>query len=408
MQGRARCVKLLLGSCSSAAGRHRRRAAPVTASHGRVAADAREAFTATPAFGPDGTLWLVRADGRPGRGRRSRPTSARPSPSRSSVTARADQPRLGPRCAGAHRRRRQGRPGRHLRDLPGQALQRPRLLRALDATTAQASPRRSRITADTTSQRFETVGDRSRRPGLRGLARQAQRRRGSRCRQALSRRSPRLCLVGRRQATFGDTASPSTIPASAAASASPSPVPAGRRCCSATSSTGSVRDHAVVTFKDATTPGPLRRVSVDDWKIEACPHQGPSLAIAPDGSYHVAWFTDGSARKGLFYARADNGRRAFGAPRALSSPDRQPARPYLLANGHALHLVWKEFDGTKALVRWQVSPRQRPQLERGPHRRRHRRCLGSSAAGRRRVRRVYLSWLTKTEGYRLIPLEDQP
>ncbi len=70
---------------------------------------------------------------------------------------------------------------------------------------------------------------------------------------------------------------------------------------------GSVRDHAVVTFKDATTPGPLRRASADDWKIEACPHHGPTIAIAPDGSYPVAWFTDAPSRKGLFYARADNG-----------------------------------------------------------------------------------------------------
>ena len=41
---------------------------------------------------------------------------------------------------------------------------------------------------------------------------------------------------------------------------------------------GSVRDHAVITFRDDKTPGPVRRVSVDDWKIEACPHHGPSLA----------------------------------------------------------------------------------------------------------------------------------
>src|SRR4029077_12384792 len=34
---------------------------------------------------------------------------------------------------------------------------------------------------------------------------------------------------------------------------------------------GSVRDHAVLTFKDNGTPGPLRRVSVHNWKIEACP-----------------------------------------------------------------------------------------------------------------------------------------
>ena len=39
---------------------------------------------------------------------------------------------------------------------------------------------------------------------------------------------------------------------------------------------GSVRDHGVITFRDPATPGPVRRVSVDDWKIEACPHHGPS------------------------------------------------------------------------------------------------------------------------------------
>jgi len=166
---------------------------------------------------------------------------------------------------------------------------------------------------------------------------------------------------------------------------------------------GSVRDHAVVTFENPTTPGPLRRVSVDDWKLEACPHQGPSLAIAPDGSYHAAWFTDGARRQGLFYARADNAQSSFSEPLALSSPERQPARPYVLATGDAVHLVWTEFDGDKTQVRWQVShdggrswtkpatiadtadASDHPLLvARGAH--------------------AYLSWLTKREGYRLIPL----
>lgn len=169
---------------------------------------------------------------------------------------------------------------------------------------------------------------------------------------------------------------------------------------------GSIRDHAVVTFKDPNTAGPVRRISVDNWKIEACPHQGPSLAIAPDGSYHAAWFTDGAARQGLFYARADNADAPFSAPRALSPPDRQPSRPYILAND-ALHLVWKEFDGERTLVRGQVS-----------------RDGGRSWSAARTVAdtgdasdhpllvaykdRTYLSWLTKSDGYRLIPLEAAP
>ena len=170
---------------------------------------------------------------------------------------------------------------------------------------------------------------------------------------------------------------------------------------------GSVRDHAVITFKDATTPGPVRRVSVDDWKIEACPHHGPTMAIAPDGSQHVAWFTDGAARKGLFYARAESAEAPFGPPRALSPSARQPARPYLLANAGALHLVWKEFDGTKAVVRWQVSPD-------GGRRWSDIRTVAETADASDHpllvgnAQRSYLSWLTKVEGYRLIPLGDQP
>lgn len=170
---------------------------------------------------------------------------------------------------------------------------------------------------------------------------------------------------------------------------------------------GSVRDHAVITFKDATTPGPVRRVSVDDWKIEACPHHGPTLAIAPDGSQHVAWFTDGAARKGLFYARADSAEAAFAKPRALATPDRQPARPFLLADKEALHLVWKEFDGTKVVVRWQVSH------DNGRHWSETRIVAETTDASDHpllvaNAGRTYLSWLTKVEGYRLLPLGDQP
>lgn len=170
---------------------------------------------------------------------------------------------------------------------------------------------------------------------------------------------------------------------------------------------GSVRDHGVITFRNATTPGPVRRVSADEWKIEACPHHGPSIAIAPDGSHHVTWYTDGSARKGLFYARADSADMPFGQPRALSTARRQPARPFVLSNGNALHLVWKEFDGTKSLVRWQVSSdggRQWTEpstvadtADASDH------PLLAAHAGK-----AYLSWLTRSEGYRLIPLGEQP
>lgn len=170
---------------------------------------------------------------------------------------------------------------------------------------------------------------------------------------------------------------------------------------------GSVRDHAVMTFDNPATPGKLRRISTDDWQIEACPHHGPSLAIAPDGSYHAAWFTGGTNRQGVFYARADNGEAPFSAPRALSSLDRQPARPYVLAAGKAVHLVWKEFDGTKASVRWQISNDSGRTWSAA-------RIVADTADASDHPllvaykEQVYLSWLTKNEGYRLLPLGGVP
>src|SRR5438309_9312351 len=68
-----------------------------------------------------------------------------------------------------------------------------------------------------------------------------------------------------------------------------------------------IRDHAMLVFADAESPGPPHRVSVDDWQIEACPHHGPSLAISETGIIHAAWFTAGRARQGLFYARSTEG-----------------------------------------------------------------------------------------------------
>jgi hypothetical protein len=94
-------------------------------------------------------------------------------------------------------------------------------------------------------------------------------------------------------------------------------------------------------------------------------------------------------------------------PRALSKPDRQPSRPYLLANGSALHLVWKEFDGDKVVVRWQVSRDSGKQWS-------ETRTVAETADASDHPllvadrQRTYLSWLTKNEGYRLIPLGDQP
>ncbi len=171
---------------------------------------------------------------------------------------------------------------------------------------------------------------------------------------------------------------------------------------------GTVRDHAITTFSDPLTPGPIYRVSTDDWKIDACPHHGPSLAIARDGSYHAAWFTDGSVRQGTFYAHSRDGGRTFSAPLAIGVPEHQPGRPSLLALDTSVWLAWKEFDGALTTVSAMVS------RDGGDHWSKPAVVARTDDASDHPLlvadagKRVRLSWLTQREGYRLLPLEDLP
>jgi hypothetical protein len=166
-----------------------------------------------------------------------------------------------------------------------------------------------------------------------------------------------------------------------------------------------VRDHAITTFINPVTPGPIYRVSIDDWEIDACPHQGPSLAISPAGTYHAAWSTSGRVRQGLFYARSTNAGASFSEPMRIGRPDRSASRPYVLAVPGALWLAWKEFDGVETTVSTMVSHDDggtwsRPDVvARTGDASDHPLLIANGT-------KVWLSWQTQADGYRLIPLED--
>jgi hypothetical protein len=170
---------------------------------------------------------------------------------------------------------------------------------------------------------------------------------------------------------------------------------------------GGVRDHAIMTFADPATPAELRRVSQDDWQISACPHHGPGLSISTGGTYHVTWYTNGKARKGLFYARSQDGGRTFSNPLPVGRADRSPSRPYVLAGPQGMAIAWKEFDGEKTTVNlmtshddgmtWSTPTTIAKTTDTSDHP-----LLVSDG------RRVFLSWMTKADGYRFQPIEDEP
>ena len=76
-----------------------------------------------------------------------------------------------------------------------------------------------------------------------------------------------------------------------------------------------LRDIAVARSGDGgrTFSTPVR-VSEDHWEIDACPEDGPSIAVTDDGVLHVAWPTmlqEGVQKKAVFYASSTDGGRTF-------------------------------------------------------------------------------------------------
>ncbi|MCC6914932.1 MAG: exo-alpha-sialidase [Rhodospirillaceae bacterium] len=167
---------------------------------------------------------------------------------------------------------------------------------------------------------------------------------------------------------------------------------------------GQVRDHAVMTFAGG-RPGPMHRVAADSWRIDACPHHGPAFAIAAGGAYHAAWFTEGDARKGLFYAQSHNAGVTFTAPKPIGNAANNPGHAQLLAVGGDLWLAWQEFDG----VRMSIQAMKKTSRGWSPPRE----IAATDDTSDlpvliARGSQPYLSWLTAKEGYRLISLEDAP
>ncbi|WP_461357359.1 sialidase family protein [Bradyrhizobium sp. USDA 4454] len=170
---------------------------------------------------------------------------------------------------------------------------------------------------------------------------------------------------------------------------------------------GGVRDHAIVTFTDLATPGALHRVSRDDWQIAACPHHGPSLTISAAGTYHVTWYTNGKVRKGLFYARSRDGGQTFSDPILVGQPNRSPSRPQVIAGPQGLVMAWKEFDGQTTSINLMTSRDDgatwsKPAVIAGTADSSDHPLLVSDG------RQTYLSWMTKADGYHFQAIEGEP
>ena len=167
---------------------------------------------------------------------------------------------------------------------------------------------------------------------------------------------------------------------------------------------GRTRDTALVRACAMTGGTPtLAQVARDDWKTDTCPHHGPAVAVDAGGRVHVAWFTQGERRQGLFYAHdaaapAGDAAPAFSPPLPVGDASSHAGRPALASSGRRVWLAWKEFDGRTSAVQVMQSD------DGGDTWSAPRRVATTSgyadhpllvAAGAR----IYLSWLTRDDGY---------
>ncbi|MGV0963694.1 MAG: sialidase family protein [Polynucleobacter sp.] len=168
---------------------------------------------------------------------------------------------------------------------------------------------------------------------------------------------------------------------------------------------GGIRDHATQLINESSS-GKIRRVSKDEWKTDACPHHGPAIAVSSAGKMHVAWFTQGAARSGVFYANSSNQGETYSNPIRIGGEHENVSRPYLLAQEKSIWLVWKGFDGVKTSVYLKQSPddgltwSQVTLIAQTGDYSDHPLLISNGGD-------VFLSWLTRADGYQVIKLNGK-
>lgn len=165
---------------------------------------------------------------------------------------------------------------------------------------------------------------------------------------------------------------------------------------------GNTRDHGIVKFVGADTPGKPIRLSHDDWHVDACPHHGPAVSIGGDGVIHAVWFDNAKVRHGIFYAHSSDGAKSFSKPISVGNYNAVASHADVLSFGRRVYIAWKEFNGerTSVLV---------TQSDDGGRTWSHPRILASTSGASDHSflladgDAAYVSWETADGGFRLLP-----
>lgn len=100
-----------------------------------------------------------------------------------------------------------------------------------------------------------------------------------------------------------------------------------------------IRDHATARLHPDGRVSDVLRATLDDWRIDACPHHGPSLALDAGGIAHAAWFTATAEGGAAYYGRLG----ANGMENQRRLGGKLAAHADLAVEGPRLAVAWKEF-----------------------------------------------------------------
>jgi hypothetical protein len=113
---------------------------------------------------------------------------------------------------------------------------------------------------------------------------------------------------------------------------------------------------------------PATRIYPDEWKIDGCPHHGPSLAVADDGEVHAVWYSGKEGASGSTHAiSGDTGESFPDHRRIVFSSGAETSHPavVLLPDGDAI-VAAEEWDSGANLIRVGLSSQEHKELFSAP------------------------------------------
>ena len=108
------------------------------------------------------------------------------------------------------------------------------------------------------------------------------------------------------------------------------------------------RDHAFALL--GTPAAAPERVTMDRWRVDACLHQGPSLAFGPDGTRHVVWFNQVDGQGRAFY-----GKLTKQGPAGVRTLPAGATHADIAVVGNRVAVAWKRFDGNVTKIESLIS-----------------------------------------------------